>query len=464
MRLAWFTPLPPLRSGIAAYSAEVLPLVAATHQIDVFLDTPVPDASGQLAWAAQQGWAIPPRPGSVTASDLDHSAPLRARTAHDFLPLHDRRPYDLIVYQLGNAACHDFVWPYAMRCPGLLVLHDGSVHHARARALLDRQRVDDYRAEFLTNHPQADPLLAEHAVVGASGHHYYRWPMRGLIVGASRAVAVHGLALASELQRECPDAAVVRIHMGVASPRPVEPADRQPGRLVFAAFGLATSEKRLPLALETFAATFGGSPDVHFVIVGAAPRHFDPLAEARRLGVETQVTVTGYVDDADLDRWLRRADVCLCLRWPTTGETSASWMRCLAAGKPTVVTGLAQNLEVTSIDARTGTVVGGQAPICVSVDLVDEREALCQAYRRLAFDADLRRHLGQRAAAHWAAHHTLPHMASDYERAFVVAVGRPAVRMPGLPSHFHDDAGSLARRIAGHVGVDVDVLGSRRAP
>ena len=35
MRLAWFTPLPPQRSGISAYSAELLPLLAPKHAIDV---------------------------------------------------------------------------------------------------------------------------------------------------------------------------------------------------------------------------------------------------------------------------------------------------------------------------------------------------------------------------------------------------------------------------------------------
>ena len=35
------------------------------------------------------------------------------------------------------------------------------------------------------------------------------------------------------------------------------------------------------------------------------------------------------------------ADICACLRWPTNRETSASWLRCLAAGRPTIVTDLA---------------------------------------------------------------------------------------------------------------------------
>ena len=41
MRLAWFTPFAPVRSGISAYSAELLPLVSASHEVDVFVEDEV---------------------------------------------------------------------------------------------------------------------------------------------------------------------------------------------------------------------------------------------------------------------------------------------------------------------------------------------------------------------------------------------------------------------------------------
>ena len=57
-------------------------------------------------------------------------------------------PYDLVVYQLGNAACHDYMWGYLFRYPGLVVLHDAQVHQARAQSLLGgwTPRRDDYHA------------------------------------------------------------------------------------------------------------------------------------------------------------------------------------------------------------------------------------------------------------------------------------------------------------------------------
>ena len=80
VRLAWFTPLPPVRSGIARYSAEVLPALLTTHAIDVFVAS-----AAEIATARTRG--------------------LRARPAHDFVWLNHKDPYELIVYQLGNARC-----------------------------------------------------------------------------------------------------------------------------------------------------------------------------------------------------------------------------------------------------------------------------------------------------------------------------------------------------------------------
>ena len=51
-------------------------------------------------------------------------------------------------------------------------------------------------------------------------------------------------------------------------------------------------------------------------------------ADAERFGVADRVEITGFVPDEAMDAELRRCDVCLCLRWPTTRETSASWLRC----------------------------------------------------------------------------------------------------------------------------------------
>src|SRR6478672_9328093 len=177
MRLAWFSPFPPERSGIATDSAEIVPLLSSAHRIDR-----IPESG-----------------------------------AHDFVWRHRRDPYDLVVYQLGNAPCHDYMWGYLAAFPGLVVLHDARLHHARARALLQQQRFDDYRREFWYDHPEAQRDVVEYAVAGLGGPIYYCWPMLRVVMRTARLVAVHNPRVAADLRDAFPHTPVEAIHLGTAA-------------------------------------------------------------------------------------------------------------------------------------------------------------------------------------------------------------------------------------------------------
>ena len=463
-RLAWFTPTPPGRSGIAAYNEELLPLLAPRYDIDVFTSPLVADQA---------------RPeGHPAVFD-----------AHDFAWKNFTSAYDLVVYQLGNAMCHTFMWAHLFRHPGLVVLHDGQLHHARARALLARGRADDYCAEFHANHPGAPEDAPKLVIRDFADSTYYLWPMLKLVVESARLVAVHTPRLADDLASQF-GVEVESIRMGVVDPRsvrvPVEAgvdpasADREPRRalrarhglandaVVFAAFGLVTPEKRISQVLQVLPDVLRVAPSAHLLLVGNTAEHYDAVGEARELGVADHVTLTGYVPDDEVPTYLSSADVCLCLRWPTGRETSASWLRALAAGRATVVTDLAHADEMACLDPRTWTVQpagSGEAvseavprAVCVGIDILDEKHSLALAMSRLATDTAQRASLGQAARAHWEQYHTLACMVEDYERVIDRTLVRPAGRRDNLPPHLEEDGTELARRMTSTLGVHVDFL------
>ena len=446
-RLAFFTPLPPQRSGIARYAAELLPALRRRHAIDVYTDR---------------------RP-----AELECPPGIDAFSAHDFVWKQARTPYDLVVYQLGNATCHDYMWAYLTRYPGLVVLHDGQLHQSRARALLAGRRERRYRAEFAFDHPHAPPGIADLGVEGILGDSLaYLWPMLRLPVESARLVAAHDARLAGRLRRDHPAATVERIRMGVGDPlgdgeRSATRAARgrkrlglAPETIVFAAFGGMTPEKRLRQILRALAAVADTLPSSRLLLIGAEAGHYDVMRDAGAFGVADRVVRAGYVDDAVLGEYLAAADVCLCLRWPSGGETSASWLRCLAAGKPTVVTDLPHLGDVPALVTRgtwTPSRLSGSGPggagddaVTVSVDLLDEDRSLAVAMRRLGSDAGLRRRLGGRARAWWRARHRIDAMAEDYERVLALAAARPA---PALPADLLPDGAALARGLLEPFGI-----------
>jgi glycosyltransferase involved in cell wall biosynthesis len=483
-RLAWFSPLPPVKSGIATYCSELLPGLAAGHDIDLFVD-------------------VPP---ATYETPLER---IQLFDAHDFIWKHRARAYDLVVYQLGNATFHDYMWAYLVRYPGLAVLHDGQLHHARGRMLLQRRqpRRDDYRREFRFNHPDANPDLAELGAVGLLGSLTYSWPMLRIVVESSRCVLVHNDWLADQIREAHPDAIVDVLDMGVAEPAP-RPGSRSRIRsrhgiaddaVVFTAFGKVTPEKRVREAMRALASVMESAPRAHFLVAGEAVDYYDLQSEAESLGLSGRVTFSGYLADEDIDDYLAASDICLCLRWPTSRETSASWLRCLAAGNPTISTDLVHTVDVPTLDPRNWSVLAGlsavarqhaasssetrrslgeggkagtttdaartrgtesepreAAPVGVSIDILDEGHSLKLAIRRLATDEKLRVMLGSNARAQWSERFRLEDMVAGYQSVVALLLQAPpadANRLKTLPIHLRasgaEHAESLVREIVG---------------
>jgi glycosyltransferase involved in cell wall biosynthesis len=473
MRLAWFSPMPPVPSGIAACSAELVGELRERHHIDVYVDT------APLAGA----------PGTASA--------------HDFVWRHRVNPYDLTVYQVGNSSHHDYLWPYLFRYPGLTILHDAHLHHARAAQLLRTTRAADYRTEFAANHPGVHPDLAELAIAGFDNHLYYSWPMTRLLVEASRLTAVHAHPMARELKTELPHAAVTSIRLAHGTPMSEERVgcsrERVRGTyglgaddIVFGVFGGLTPEKRIPSILEAFAAILPYAPAARLLLAGAAARHYDVAADVRDRGLASRVTLTGYVDtDEALTECIAACDVSLNLRWPTAREMSGPWLRALAAGRPTITIDLAHLVQVPSLDPRTwrtnpgsglrdpGSGASGSEPhwdprslipepasrlphhgsripdpeaVTVAIDILDEHHSLRLAMRRLATDPELRGSLGAAGREYWQREHSMPRMLEDYERILADAAARPAPRVT-LPQHLVTNGDRLLKQVLGELSV-----------
>ena len=205
-------------------------------------------------------------------------------------------------------------------------------------------------------------------------------------------------------------------------------------------FGKVTAEKRISAILTALAALAQEGRPVHAMLVGDADG-FPLSEEITRRGLADRVSVTGYVADDAVADHLAAADVCLCLRWPTALETSASWLRCLAAGRPTVMTDLAHLADIP-------------ADVAVRVSLGDEARSLLSAMRDLAANEEFRQSLGA-AGTLWRRAHTLEAMAEDYVRLPSAAGWRSVI---WLPRQFLADyssrhgSGAAVRRV-------IDVLG-----
>jgi hypothetical protein len=99
--LVVFSPLPPARSGVADYTAELLPALGRRAQVTVVV-------------ASERD----PRPvdGATVVSEVEY----RRRSGLHGLPH---------LYQLGNSLHGAEVYRQALRRPGVVLLHDTVLHH-----------------------------------------------------------------------------------------------------------------------------------------------------------------------------------------------------------------------------------------------------------------------------------------------------------------------------------------------
>jgi hypothetical protein len=113
---------------------------------------------------------------------------------------------------------------------------------------------------------------------------------------------------------------------------------------------------------------------------------------AAALGVADRVHVLGFLPWGDFEAAIAACDLALNLRYPTAGETSASLLRILAAGRPAVVSDHAQMAELPDDVVVKVPVGDGERRM-----LAERLSALLSAPDRLAALGDAaRRHVATR--------------------------------------------------------------------
>jgi glycosyltransferase involved in cell wall biosynthesis len=426
VRVAFVSPLPPAPTGIADYAADVLALLVPRHEIDVF-----------HAQSAVEPGRLPEATSTFPASELAGR--------------HRARPYDAVVYQMGNAPAHAFLYRHLSRVPGLLVLHDLVLHHSRAAQFLESEAVHAWRqdpasqaacaaarpslaawrAELAYAYPaQAARLFEAH--LGSVGDLLpYAYPLFRIPVEASRAVAVHNAFMAEAVRSEVPEADPVRIPMPV-TPATVEPSVVRALRsglglaeddIVVGSFGLLTSEKRIETVARAVARAAAWSPRLRLLLVGPVPD--TPRLERllTRLGVASRTVVTGRVPLETLPAHIEAADVVVHLRYPTGRETSAALLRVLAQGRATILSDLEHQSDLPD-------------EAVVRADVADEEGATTRAILRLAGEPEARRKLGAAAAAFARREHAPARALEAYEVALERTRRGPDPRPRAWPAHW----------------------------
>ena len=385
MRIAYFSPLSPVRSGVADYSEELLPHLAQHAEIDLFVDA---DAI-----------ARPARVNGLDAFDY-HLLDDLATTRH----------YDICLYHMGNSPHHEYIYRTLLRRPGVTVLHEAVIHNFIAMRTLRRGNVGGYMREMGYAYGREGIHTARRVLFGVQLPSVAAaYPLNARVIDSSLGVIVHSEFVRQQVIAHSPQTRVAKINHHSAHP-PVGPSPKilrmelgiAPEQFVVATLGFVTPTKRIDVVLRAFARLRTLRPHALYIIVGDMPPSCDVRSIIEELALEDAVRLTGYVSMEEYSRYLSVADTCVNLRYPTMGATSGSVLRAMAASKAVIVSDVGWFSELPD-----GT--------CAKVDVGKSEEDILVAYLEfLAANPDMREKLGSNARSYVEREHTIENSAASY--------------------------------------------------
>lgn len=319
-RLAYVSPLPPSKSGIADYSAELLPELARYYDIEVVVNQEQVDD----AW--------------IAANFVQRSISWFESHAHEF---------DRIVYHFGNSSFHEHMFKLLPEYPGVVVLHDfflsGILHYLEATSYLPGA----FRNALYYSHGY--PALIEEAKVGKEAA-VWQYPGNRQVLDHATGIIIHSdfsRQLAAKWYGEGQFADWQTIPHLRAVPKDVdrEQARRQLGigadDFLICSFGLLGKTKLNHRLLDCWlGSTLAGDRNCHLVFVGENdPNQYgrDLAASIAKSPHSNRIRITGFASPELYRTYLAAADAAVQLRTLSRGETSGTILDCLAHGIPTII-------------------------------------------------------------------------------------------------------------------------------
>jgi glycosyltransferase involved in cell wall biosynthesis len=394
VKVAYYSPLPPSRSGIADYSALLLP--ALRERVEVVV--------------AEQG----------------------------------RRPpdADLALYHVGNDPdAHGWIVDALRERPGVVVLHEYVLHHLIAGITIGRGNGRAYLEAMERELGVAGRLLGlgvlDNLLPLLWETQPERFPLAGTVLDDARGLIVHSHYVGERARAAGYAGPLWRIPHPAWPMREVTPATDVGGAPLVGCFGYLNMNKRIPELLEAFASFRRARPGARLLLVGGAGERFDVERRLERLGLTDGVQRLDYVPEERMWSLMAACDVLVNLRYPTMGETSGSVIRALSLGKALVVSDVGWFRELPD-----------DAVLKVAVDEFEVQTL--EAAMGLAVEHAGT--LGTAARAYVGREHSLERVAGGYAAALETAAGAGAVddavlyRIAEAAAEVGiDDAAALAR-------------------
>ncbi len=349
MKLAVFTSLNPVRSGISDYAEALLPQLERHFEIEVFTDDYEAKGFGERSAITIRNW--------------------REYRQHEF---------GATLYNVGNNPYHIYMYDLVLQQPGVVTLHEFNLHHLIADSTIRRGHWDAYLKEAEYNGGEKALAHARRVQAQEVPPDYEGLPMNRRVLESSRALIVHSRYMVDQVRRAGYQGPVCMIPHGVRIPEVNRyewraRLDIDESTPLIGTFGFIRPHKRIGECLLAMKRLVRTEPRAKMIVVGEEHPHFPVREFIAQLGLEDHVRVLGYVPLEELEGWISAVDICLNLRYPTVGETSGTLSRALGLGRAVIVSDVGSFSELPN-------------DICLKVPVGESEEHLPIGHRPFRLD------------------------------------------------------------------------------
>jgi glycosyltransferase involved in cell wall biosynthesis len=315
MKIALVTPWPPQHTGIADYARDLAAgLVRHGHPVHVFCQETTPVEVEGIVFSPVGDEEIP-----------------------------DLSSYDNIVYQMGNnTSFHLYMLPILRKFGGTVHLHDMVLHHLMAWLTWAQGDTGGYLNLINTWYgPTVTDCIAQMMKAGV-----LPWdspvvtdvPLFEEVVQYADSCVVHSDFARRAMRSVFPSlpcALIPQVYDGI----PTLPVPSDENRVLrIGVFGGVDPQKRVDTVIRSVAELVDAGRPCKLDIVGAVDNRCQGIYElVKELRVSKDISIHGRASEPEFDAIMGRCDICVSLRYPTMGETSAIVMKALQRGIPTVV-------------------------------------------------------------------------------------------------------------------------------
>ena len=328
MKIAYCSPFNPVKSGISDFSEELIFELKKYAKVDIFYDK--------------------------EPNNLEVAREFKYFNIKELYKVDMQSKYDVCVFHMGNNFdYHKEIKEVFLKCKGILELHDFSLHNFLAAETYVRNDIDGYLDCVKYCHGDSGVKIVQKFLDGMTRApwetHALELTVNKHLIDNATGVIVHSDMAKQMVKGIKPDLPVINIPLhtpdiiGAYEENKIKAKEElgiDKETLIIGSFGYATRAKRILEILDALVIfKERKSKDFHYFIVGKVDG-IDIESKLEELDLNNQVTITGYTELEDFKLYMSACDICMNLRYPTHGESSASLHRMLGMGKPVIVSNI----------------------------------------------------------------------------------------------------------------------------